>query len=114
MPVTKSPQITEQSPLNEDPCRVGATIRALREARGLGRAALSTACGISPLGLAHIEDGRALPESDLIDALAAQLTVPALALVTAGYAVPSLVRQWESRRGRVSSPRVSAPVQRAV
>lgn len=75
---TKSPSPSE--PLPED-VRIGATIKALREARGMSQEQLSQAAMLSRPYLANIESGRKRPSIKAVARLAAELRVPQIALI---------------------------------
>ncbi|WP_084479226.1 helix-turn-helix domain-containing protein [Nocardia jejuensis] len=69
-------------PLNDDRERVGATIRALREARGKSRTALAGAVEISASHLANIENGARPCTTELAHRLARALEVQIKAITT--------------------------------
>lgn len=55
---------------------LGTEVRALRRDRGLGTAALATACGVSRSMISQVERGLAAPSLELLWALARALEVP--------------------------------------
>ena len=60
----------------------GATIRSLREKKGLTQAQLATSLGISTQAVSKWETGRGLPDISLIGALAAALGVSVMELMS--------------------------------
>jgi len=77
------PKITAAEQAERD--RVGATVRELREARGLRSGELASAIGISRPYLANIEAGRKPLTKILAARVAHSLNVRQAALVHAGY-----------------------------
>lgn len=69
-----------QEPSPED-VRVGATVKALREARGLTQDGLANRAMLSRPYLANIEAGRKKPSPKAVARLAAALHVPQVALI---------------------------------
>jgi transcriptional regulator with XRE-family HTH domain len=67
-------------PKNKEAARIGATIHALREAKGLSRAALAHMCGRPPAWITRVETGQTTPDADMIDEIAYALAVPPLAI----------------------------------
>ncbi len=65
--------------------RIGATIRALREGRGITVDELALLCGRSRPHLANIEAGRKRATPQLLRAVADALKVPLLALISDEY-----------------------------
>jgi transcriptional regulator with XRE-family HTH domain len=61
--------------------RIGATVRALREARGLTLDDLAAAVGLSRPYLSNIEAGRKRIKAERIPTFAAALGVPPAALI---------------------------------
>lgn len=77
MPVT----VPTSDGLNPEDIRIGATVKALREARGFTQDQLANAALLSRPYLANIETGRKRPSMKAIARLAAALTVPQVALI---------------------------------
>lgn len=75
---TTSPSPSELLP--ED-VRIGATVKALREARGMSQEQLAQAAMLSRPYLANIEAGRKRPSIKAVARLAAELHVPQIALI---------------------------------
>lgn len=68
--------------LTDDPKRVGATIRALREAHGWALGKFASALGMSHGHLANVEAGRKRLTAEKARAIADLLHVPLAAIVT--------------------------------
>lgn len=71
------------SELLPEDVRIGATIKALREARGMSQEQLSQAAMLSRPYLANIETGRKRPSIKAVARLAHELRVPQIALIAA-------------------------------
>lgn len=67
--------------LDPELIRVGATIKALREARGLSQEQLASKAVLSRPYLANIETGRKKPSIKAVARLAGALTVPQVAIM---------------------------------
>lgn len=76
-------------PSQRDPelVRVGATIKVLREARGLSQEQLSSRALISRAYLANIETGRKRPSMKAVARIAAALSVPQISIMVESMAV---------------------------
>jgi transcriptional regulator with XRE-family HTH domain len=71
-----SPIVNDQNQISQEATRIGATIRALREGRGLTLKRLGELCGTVPANLSKIENGLVRGYStDLLFRLAAALGV---------------------------------------
>jgi transcriptional regulator with XRE-family HTH domain len=66
----------------DDPSRVGATIKALREAYGFNLTKFAKAIGISHAHLANIEAGRRRVPAPLARTIADTLAIPLAAVIT--------------------------------
>lgn len=75
----------ETEPLDPEDVRVGATIRALREPRGLTSAELGRAIGKSEALIRHIERGERHASLVICQAIASVLKVPVAAITVKGY-----------------------------
>lgn len=70
-------------PIIDDPVRVGATVRALREAHGWALGKFAVAVGMTHGHLANIEAGRKNLTPEKITKVAAVLGIPRAAITTA-------------------------------
>lgn len=73
-----SPNFTELDP---EAVRLGATVKAMREMRGMTQDQLSRAADMSRSYVANTERGRYLPSRRAIARLATALAVPQISLV---------------------------------
>ena len=77
--------MTETNPgsprLDQESVRIGATIKALRESRGLSQEQLATKSLLSRPYLANIETGRKKPSVKAIARIARALQVPQISLM---------------------------------
>lgn len=71
--------------LNPEAIRLGATIRALREAHGLNITELATAIGKSRAYLSNIEAGRKEASPVVCRSIADFLAIPLAAITARGY-----------------------------
>lgn len=70
--------------------RLGARLRALRQARGMTQEELAERAGLHPTYIAKIELGGRLPTLEALSSLAAALGVPAATIVEAMDESPGL------------------------
>jgi transcriptional regulator with XRE-family HTH domain len=75
----------EQATTDPEATRLGATIRALREAHGLKIAELAYAIGISRPQLSNIELGARRATPQVCRAIADKLNIPLAAITVEGY-----------------------------
>lgn len=73
----------------DDPIRVGATVKALREAHGWQLGKFASAVGMSHGHLANVEAGRKRLTAERARAVADTLRVPLAAIIT-GYPVDEI------------------------
>lgn len=71
---------------NEDPVRIGATIKALREAYGWKLGKFAVACGTTHPHMSNIEAGRKRCTPEMARKVASVLGVP-LAAITTSFSV---------------------------
>ena len=64
-----------------DPVRVGATIRQMREMRGMTQEQLSSASMLSRSYVANVEAGRKRPSMKAVARIAAALHVPQISII---------------------------------
>lgn len=89
--------MTASGGINPEAVRIGATIRALREALGWKLGELAKAVDRSHAFLSNIEHGRKLCPRPLCKAIADALGVPVAAIVSPGYDSAELLSR-ETRR----------------
>jgi transcriptional regulator with XRE-family HTH domain len=74
-----------ESKLDPEAVRLGATIRALREAHGLTVPQLAAAIGLSDRYLRYIESGEKKVTPQVCHSIAGTLNVPLAAITVEGY-----------------------------
>lgn len=82
--------MTAATELDPEAVRIGATIKALRDALGWQLGELAQALGKSHSYLSNIENGRKRAPTKLCREIAEKLGVPAAAIVSPGYPAKDL------------------------
>jgi transcriptional regulator with XRE-family HTH domain len=85
MKFRKVPSVTETTNLDPEAVRLGATIKALREAYGLRTAELAEGVGISDRYLRYLEDGTKKAPLELCRKMANFLNIPLAAIAVPTY-----------------------------
>jgi transcriptional regulator with XRE-family HTH domain len=83
--------MTAPPDLDPEAVRIGATIRALRDALGWRLGELAKAVGISHAYLSNVEHGRKRAPTPLCRTIAEKLGVPPAAIVSPGYDAAEII-----------------------